>query len=186
MASLVRAAQVFVGTNFVEDLNMLNGQQKSQLVAEGRLAGNGPGGKYDPQLLSLVCPCSVASAGCTPSAIACGSPSNQHGSNTFNRTTNLLELVIGAHGIDSFIEVQTIPVVAISMSLSVSVEDFYRNKAAFISSLASLLGINPLRITVVDVVPGSRRSLSGRRAAGDSAAVSLEIVPDPVVGFSQV
>ena len=80
------------------------------------------------------------------------------------------------------------PVVAVSLTLSASVDDFYRNKGAFISSLAFVLGIDPRRITIVDVVASSRRIGKGKRRvlAGAAAAVSLEIVPEPVVGISQV
>ena len=166
---------------------MHSGQQKSQLAADGRLAGNGPGGAYDPQLLSLACPCQLITGGCSTSAAACDTPSNLHGANRYDKATGRLEIIIGSHTTDMFVEVRTMPVVAVSLTLSTSVEDFYRNKAAFLSSLAFVLGIDPRRITIVDVVPGSRRSGEGRRrllAVG--AAVSLEIAPDPVVGFAQV
>jgi hypothetical protein len=166
---------------------MRSGQQKSQLVAEGRLAGNGPGGTYDPQLLSLACPCQLASGGCSTSAVACDMPSNLHGANRYDRATGRLEIVVGSHTTETFVEVRTMPVVAVSLTLSTSVDDFYRNKAAFLSSLASVLGIDLRRITIVDVVPGSRRTGDGgRRMLAVGAAVSLEIVPDPVVGFAQV
>jgi hypothetical protein len=173
----------------VEDVNMRSGQQKSQLVADGRLAGSGPGGAYDSQLLSLVCPCQLASGGCSTAAVACDTPSNQHGSNRYDRATGRLEVVVGSHGTEGFVEVRTMPVVAVSLTLSTSVDDFYRNKAAFLSSLAFVLGIDPRRITIVDVVAGSRRGGEGGRrllAGSPAAAVSLEIVPEPVVGFAQV
>lgn len=167
---------------------MRSGQQKSQLVADGRLAGSGLSGAYDPQLLSLACPCQLASGGCSVSAVACDTPSNQHGSNRYDRATSMLEVVVGSHGTEAFVEVRTMPVVAVSLTLSASVDDFYRNKGAFISSLAFVLGIDPRRITIVDVVASSRRIGKGKRRvlAGAAAAVSLEIVPEPVVGISQV
>ncbi len=166
---------------------MRSGQQKSPLVADGRLAGNGPGGTYNPQLLSLDCPCQLASGGCSTSAVACDTPSNLHGANRYDRATGRLEVVVGSHTTETFVEVRTMPVVAVSLTLSTSVNDFYRNKAAFLSSLAFVLGIDPRRITIVDVVPGTRRSGgSERRLLTSGAAVSLEITPDPVVGFAQV
>jgi hypothetical protein len=166
---------------------MRSGQQKSQLVAEGRLAGSGPGGAYDPQLLSLGCTCQLVSGGCSTSAVACDTPSNLHGSNRYDRATGRLEIVVGSHMTETLVEVRTMPVVAVSLTLSTSIDDFYRNKAAFLSSLAFVLGIDPRRITIVDVVAGSRNSgEGGRRLLTTGAAVSLEIAPDPVVGFAQV
>ena len=168
---------------------MRSGQQKSQLVADGRLVGSGPGGAYEPQLISLACPCQLASGGCSALAGACDTASNAHGSNRYDRAAGRLEMVVGSHLTEAYVEVRTMPVVAVSLTLSTSIDDFYRNKAAFLSSLAFVLGIDPRRITIVDVVAGSRRGgESWRRvlAGGAGAAVSLEIVPEPVVSFAQV
>jgi cysteine-rich repeat protein len=73
----------------------------------------------------------------------------------------------------------------VSLSVSVSEQNFYLVKDAFLSNLALVLGINPRRISVVDVVAGRRRRFRSLFQLGGSAgtSISLEIVPDPVIGF---
>jgi cysteine-rich repeat protein len=171
--------QVFVGKKFVEDVNLYNGKPKAQLVLDGKWAPNTASGTYEEQQLSLTCPCAFGSA-CAVQA--CDTLSNQHGANKYDRTTGYLEILLRGHDIDSFIEIQAMPVVQVSMTVSTSTQDFYKIKDAFLSSLASILGINPTRITIVDIVAGRRRS---RRLLGVGAAISLEIAPDPVIGFKQ-
>ena len=75
--------------------------------------------------------------------------------------------------------------VQVSLSVSVSEQNFYLVKDAFISNLASLLGINPRRISIVNVVAGRRRRARSlfQSSSGGATSISLEIVPDPVIGF---
>ncbi len=110
--------QVFVGTTFMEDMNMRGGQAKSQLVRQGKWAGNGPSGTYLEQGVSVSCGCVLAgmcvSAGASTSS-RCDSPSNFHGANAFERSSNLLSIVIGGHDVaSSFIDVRAMPVVQAS------------------------------------------------------------------------
>jgi cysteine-rich repeat protein len=170
--------QVFVGSRFVEDVNLFNGKPKAQLVIDGKWAPNTDSGGYAEQQLSLTCPCLLESS-CLQ---ACDTSSNQHGANRYDRSSGYLEIVLVGHSIDSFIEIKAMPVVQVSMTVSTSKQDFYKIKDAFLSSLASILGINPTRITVVDIVAGRRRS---RQLLSAGAAISLEIAPDPVIGFKQ-
>jgi cysteine-rich repeat protein len=174
--------QVFAGNRFVEDVNLYNGKPKSQLVIDGKWAPNTGSGGYAEQRLSLTCSCLLESV-CSEEPGACDTPSNQHGANRYDRQSGYLEMVLVGHGIDSFIEFKAMPVVQVSMTVSTTPQDFYKVKDAFLSSLAAILGINPTRITVVDVVAGRRRN---RRLLVSSTAISLEIDPDPVIGFKQV
>jgi cysteine-rich repeat protein len=171
--------QVFVGKRFVEDVNLIDGQSKAQLVREGKSAGFGPGGTYLEQYLSLVCACDLGS-GCVE-ADKCSTASNQHGANRYDRSTGMLEILVTGHGINDFIEVKTLPIVQISLTLSTAAEDFYKIKDAFVSNLALLLGINPSRIFIVDIGRGKRRRL----LQDSGTAVNIEIAPDAVIGFSQ-
>jgi hypothetical protein len=90
------------------------------------------------------------------------------------------------------------------MGLAVSEADFYLVKDSFISNVASLLGINPKSISIVDVVPGNaRRSLPGiedatagdgtedvkthnRALLAESVTVAFEIVPDASLSVGDV
>jgi uncharacterized protein YybS (DUF2232 family) len=92
----------------------------------------------------------------------------------------------------------------VSMGLAVSESDFYLVKDSFISNIATLLGINPKSINIVDVVSGNaRRSLPeiGDATAGDgtedvkthsrallaeSVTVSFEIVPEASLSVSDI
>ena len=60
-------------------------------------------------------------------------------------------------------------------------ENFYKIKDAFISTLASTLGIDVTRISIVDVVPGNARR---RRLLASSAVVNFEVVPSPIIEFN--
>jgi hypothetical protein len=112
--------QVFVGTNFMEDVNMHGGQAKAQLVRQGKWAGNGPSGTYLEQGVSVSCGCTLAgmcvSAGASTSS-RCDTPSNTHGANAFDRSSNFLSIVIGGHDVaSSFIDVRAMPVVQASFT----------------------------------------------------------------------
>jgi hypothetical protein len=90
------------------------------------------------------------------------------------------------------------------MGLAVSESDFYLVKDSFISNIATLLGINPSCINIVDVVSGNaRRSLPeisdttagdgtehvkthNRALLSESVTVSFEIVPDASLSVSDV
>jgi cysteine-rich repeat protein len=171
--------QVFIGRRFVEDLNLYQGKPKAQLVADGKWAPNTASG-YTEQEVSLICSCSLP-PGC-PSQ-GCDNPSNEHGANRYDRQSGYLEMVLTGHSINSFVEIKAMPVVQVSMTVSTSPADFYKIKDGFLSALASILGINPRRITIVDIVAGRRRH--GRSLLAASASISLEIAPDPVIGFKQ-
>jgi cysteine-rich repeat protein len=73
----------------------------------------------------------------------------------------------------------------VSLSVSTSPQNFYLVKDAFISNLAFVLGINPRRISIVDVVAGRRRRARSlfQSSSGGSTSISMEIVPDPVISF---
>ena len=112
--------QVFVGTNFMEDVNMHGGQAKAQLVRQGKWAGNGPCGTYLEQGVSVSCGCTLAgmcvSAGASTSS-RCDTPSNTHGANAFDRSSNFLSIVIGGHDVaSSFIDVRAMPIVQASFT----------------------------------------------------------------------
>jgi cysteine-rich repeat protein len=172
--------QVFIGSRFKEDLNLYQGRHKAQLVADGSWAPNTVSGGYAEQGVSVTCACSL-SPGC-PSQ-GCDNPSNEHGANRYDRNSGYLEIVLTGHRMDSFIEIKAMPVVQVSMTVSTSLADFYRIKDGFLSALASILRINPKRITIVDIVAGRRRQ--GRSLLEASSSLSLEIVPEPVIGFKQ-
>jgi cysteine-rich repeat protein len=169
--------QVFVGSTFVEDVNSLDGKSKAQLVRDGRLSPNDAQGGYTDQHVSLTQPCNIG--GSSADVIKCMTPSNVHGANRFNRAEQMLEIVVAAHDPSSYIEIQTLPVVAVSMGVSVSVADFYKVKDSFMSNLAFTLGIDVKRITIVDVVAGNARRR--RNLLGTSATVNFEVEPSPLI-----
>jgi hypothetical protein len=95
---------------------------------------------------------------------------------------------------------QAMPVVSVGMNLAVSEEDFYEVKDTFISNIASVLGINPSRISIVDIVPGNARraidvgfprrgssnaSAPGRSLLGAGISVEIEIGPGAVIDVNQ-
>jgi hypothetical protein len=109
--------QVFVGSSFVEDLNMVKGQFKSQLVREGRWASNaasGSGGYLD-QDVSPACACFLGGscASAVPSS-RCDARSDAHGANQFDRATGLLSVLVGGHDPASAIEIRAMPVVQVA------------------------------------------------------------------------
>ena len=114
--------QVFVGSTFVEDVNTLDGKSKAQLVRDGRLSPNDAQGGYTDQHVHLTQPCNIG--GSSADVIKCMTPSNVHGANRFNRAEQMLEIVVSGHDPSSDIEIQTLPVVSVSMGVSVSVADF--------------------------------------------------------------
>jgi hypothetical protein len=92
------------------------------------------------------------------------------------------------------------PVVSVAMNLAVSEQEFYEVKDTFISNIAFVLGINPSRITIVDIVPGNARrakdigfprleagnaSLHGRSLLGAGISVEVEIGPGAVIDVNQ-
>jgi hypothetical protein len=110
--------QVFVGTTFVEDLNRFDGKSKEQLVRDGRMSPNSESGTgYTDQFVDLLVACNLG--GTSRSTSMCMTPSNVHGANRFNRAENMLEIVIAGHDVDGFIEIKSMPVVAVSMGISV-------------------------------------------------------------------
>jgi cysteine-rich repeat protein len=169
--------QVFVGSTFVEDVNSLDGKSKAQLVRDGRLSPNNALGGYIDQHIHLTQPCNIG--GSSVDVIKCMTPSNVHGANRFNRAEQMLEIVVAGHDPSSYIEIRTLHVVAVSMGVSVSVADFYKVKDSFMSALASTLGIDVKRITIVDVVAGNARRR--RNLLGTSATVNFEVEPSPVI-----
>ena len=186
---------VFVGDRFVEDVNMFEGSMKKQLVRNGKWASNNDKGTYDEQVLDMARPCMLAdSSGVSrvaSPALCSESPGNIHGANTFNRKTGMLEIVIGKHSLNEYIDIITTPTVQMTMAITASVENFYEIKDAFVSSIAGFLGIDVNRIAIVDVVPGNaRRRVLGSSIPLPSAAsrrqllqdgessVDLEILPD--------
>mmetsp|Transcript_41983 Transcript_41983/g.98471 ORF Transcript_41983/g.98471 Transcript_41983/m.98471 type:complete len:1625 (+) Transcript_41983:1-4875(+) len=171
--------QIFVGEQrrFVEDMNLHDGRQKAQLVRDGKWTPNDGGSGYIAQLPSLTCPCQIG--GVCRDALLCRTASNVHGANRWNRAEGLLEIVMSGHDIDKYIDIEGMPVVSVSMGVSTSVEEFYNVKDSFISNLASLLGVSPNRISIVDVVAGNAR----RRLLATGAVVSFEIEPDPEIAM---
>ena len=167
---------VHVGERFVEDLNRLDGKSKAQLVLDGRLSSNNNQGGYTDQELSLVDECLIGNV--ASATWKCSSPSNAHGANIFNRRTGMLEVVVSGHSMHDFIEIKSMPVVAVSMGVQTSVSDFYKIKDTFLSSLAGTLGIDVTRITIVDVVAGNARR---RHLLSESAVVNFEVEPSPVI-----
>ena len=132
---------------YVEDMNMVDGVFKQQLVREGKWPSNQADG-----------------SGWTnefPTAY------HRHGTNAFNRVTRTLDVVLRG---DRPLDIRVMPVVQVSMSLAVSVEDFYEAQDDFVSNLAFVLGIPAQNIFIVSVVPGS-------------AVVDFEVAAGPVVAF---
>jgi hypothetical protein len=68
----------------------------------------------------------------------------------------------------SHVEIRTERVIQVSATLAMSVEDFYKQQDAFVANVASVLGIDPARIKVAQVVPGRR--LLGRVLLQESNA----------------
>jgi len=169
--------QVFTGSTFVEDLNRQDGKSKELLVLNGRLSANNVAGGYTQQVVHLTDTCRIG--GASEESSKCMTPSNTHGANWFNRAESLLEILLAAHEPHNFIEIKSMPVVAVSMGVSTSVADFYKVKDAFLSNLASTLGIDLSRITIVDVVAGNARR---RRALLEaSAVVNFEVEPSATI-----
>ena len=184
--------QVFVGSTFVEGVNSLDGKSKEQLVRDGRLSPNNGQGGYTHQHVHLTAECNIG--GSSVDVIMCMTPSNVHGANRFDRAEGMLEVVVAAHDSSSFIEIKSMPVVAVSMGVSTSVDNFYKVKDTFLSNLAFTLGIDVNRITIVDVVAGNarrRRSLShadrsllsSRSLLASSTVVSFEVEPSPEINL---
>jgi hypothetical protein len=107
--------QVFVGGVYREDINMRGGQAKSQLVRDGRLAPNGPGGVYLEQGVAARCACFLAGQ-CVSASVEssrCDGRSDVHGVNAFERATSTLSVAIEGHDSASFIEIRAVPVVQV-------------------------------------------------------------------------
>jgi cysteine-rich repeat protein len=189
--------QVYVGPSFVEDVNKLDGKSKAQLVIDGKLSGNNAAGGYTDQHVHLEDSCNIGTV--TAAKFKCMTPSNVHGSNRFDRSEGMLEIVVAAHDPDSFIEIRSMPVVSVSMGVSTSVDNFYKVKDSFLSSLAFTLGIDVNRITIVDVVAGNARRqaipsipshasdrslLSSRNLLAASTTVKFEVEPSPQIDLN--
>ena len=191
---------VFVGDKFVEDINMFEGQMRKQLVRSGKLASNCEQSSktcYDRQVLDMQTPCKLVNADGVARdgtlGVTCDTSSSVHGANTFNRAASTLEILVGQHGLDEYIDIVTMPTVQMTMTVSASVESFYEIKDAFISSIAGVLGIDVNRIAIVDVVPGNarrRRSLAAaqplpaRRLLSGEASVDMEVLPEAEVSIA--
>ncbi len=188
--------QVYVGPSFVEDLNKLDGKSKAQLVIDGKLSSNNAAGGYTDQHVHLEDSCNIGAM--TAASFKCMTPSNVHGSNRFDRSEGMLEIVVAAHDPDSFIEIRSMPVVSVSMGVSTSVDNFYKVKDSFLSNLAFTLGIDVNRITIVDVVAGNARRqalpsipshasdrslLSSRNLLAASTTVKFEVEPSPQIAL---
>jgi hypothetical protein len=109
-----------------------------------------------------------------------------HGTNYLNKMSKFLSVTVSGN---MHLDIKQRAVVAVSMLLAVSVENFFA--AGFIGTMAASLKINPDRIRVVSVVPGnSRRRLLGMSDSeisllGDSAQVDTEIASaDPCDGVN--
>lgn len=170
-----------VNGNLVEDVNMVDGKLKRQLVRDGtRLANDGAGG-YTDQELDLNCACKIGDV-CKQEewnggSQFCDTPSNSHGANRWNRGKSTLEIVLEGKGNSHRVEIDSMAVVQASMGVpAASVDEFYKQKDTFISSIAGLLGIPFDRIFIVDVVAGN-----GRRAG--TVLASFEIAPSAKVEF---
>ena len=183
--------QIYRGGNdraFIEDLNMYDGKRKAQLVRSGRWAPNNDNGGWTEERANIACSsgCQIGDT-CAASTDLCDQRGDHHGVNSYSREDSMLEVSLTGHELEDFIEIRTMPTVQISMGLSVSVDQFYKVKDAFVSNIAAVLGINPANIAIVDVVPGNarRRSLAGevgpshgrRLLEGDSVTVDFEVVP---------
>lgn len=59
----------------------------------------------------------------------------------------------------SHLEIRTERVVKVAATLAMSVEDFLNTQETFVANVASVLGIEPSRIRVANVVAGRRRLL---------------------------
>jgi len=152
--------QVFVRGEYVEDLNYFDGKHKRDLVRFGKLDS------WSEQWPTVAM---------------------DAGSNAFNHATQ--EITVTLKG-DDAVDIKTMPVVMVSLSLAVSVDKFYEVEASFVANLCFVLQIPPQRMRIVNVVPdtGRRRldssdDTSRRVLSGAGAKVDFEIEPNPVVQF---
>ena len=169
--------QVFVGKRFIEDLNRLDGKSKEQLFLDKKISSNNDEGGYTAQTVSVMDRCSIGGLPSDPAL--CMTDSNIHGANSFDRSSKMLDVLVSGHAKNRFVEIKAMPVVAVSMGVQTSVSNFYKIKDAFLSTLASTLGIDVTRITVVDVVAGNARRRRGLLA--QSAVVKFEVEPSPKI-----
>ena len=119
---------------FIEDQNVLDGIPKADLVRRGKLLGNG----VDPR---------TGEQTWEHRDVTLAQP---RGTNTFHRPSKTLTLLVRG---DRPLEIRTMPVVFVSMGLSVSEEDFYEIQDQFVENLAHMLGIPFDRYTQTGLFP---------------------------------
>jgi cysteine-rich repeat protein len=162
-------------SRYVEDMNYYDGKHKKDLLRWGKI--DSWAGEEFP------------------------TPTSPHGSNAFDRTARTIRVALS--GTES-VEIVSIPVVQVSLSLSVTVAEFYQVEDDFVQNICFVLQIPPSRMTIVNVVPGNaRRRLAalhtsdekpqrsdrrvwfgkrGRQLGGTSGVdVEFEIEANPVV-----
>lgn len=88
-------------------------------------------------------------------------PAMPAGTNAYHRGSRTMHVVLRA---GAPVEVRTLPVVQVSLTLAVNIDDFF--EAHFVDNVAATLSIDPARIRVVSVVAGS-------------VNVDFEIAPPP-------
>ena len=184
----------------MEDVNMQGGKYKSALVRDGQWSY--PEAEYSRQEISGNCECKVDGKACqdTPYEAYCdGSTfSNVHGANTYDRRTGMISLFLENHRVSDFVDIISMPVVQMSMSFAVSIENFYEVKDSLISGLAFVLGIDVNRIRIVDVVAGNARrrrrllsttrvftpKVSNRRVLQDDEGINVDFEVLPLAELS--
>lgn len=92
-------------------------------------------------------------------------PDSITGTNAYIRLTHTIHLTVRG---PSVVEIKTLPVVQVSLTLAVSVETFFLDQVNFVASVAFVLNIPPSRIRVASIVPGS-------------TAIDMEVLPDPAL-----
>jgi cysteine-rich repeat protein len=119
------------GGRYVEDLNYYDGKHKKDLLRWGKIDS------WTEEYPT---------------------PTSPHGSNAFDRPARTMRVTLsGGESVD----IVSIPVVQVSLSLTVSVEEFYEVEDDFVANMCFVLEIPPSRMTIVNVVPGNARRRLG-------------------------
>jgi hypothetical protein len=152
--------QVFLGDQYIEDANMLNGSYKRELVRQG---------KYPPN----------NGKNWTDNVVVPGQP---HGTNTFDRRTRMISVVIQG---SQQLSIKVMPVIQISMTMAVDINQFYELQDQFVGALCVVLNISLDRLFVANIIAGNQNQTTGRRLlASGSILLDIEILPVALVGFT--
>jgi hypothetical protein len=88
-------------------------------------------------------------------------PASPTGTNAYYRLSRTIHFTVRG---STVVEVKQLPVIQVSLTLAISVEQFYNDQTNFVNNMAFVLNIPANRIRVVNVVPGS-------------AAIDFQVLP---------